>query len=62
MFRAVLPLVPLALILPACAPASPPAAAPLAAPTPVAVVPQPIVLRRCDDGGDGGVLIDGICL
>ncbi len=23
---------------------------------------QRIALRRCDDGGDGGVLIDGICL
>ncbi len=21
-----------------------------------------VSLRRCDDGGDGGVLIDGICL
>jgi hypothetical protein len=23
---------------------------------------QPVVLEVCDDGGDGGVLIDGICL
>jgi hypothetical protein len=65
MFRTVLPLVPLALILTACAPAPQTASVPLAAPTPAASSPapsQPIVLRRCDDGGDGGVLIDGICL
>jgi hypothetical protein len=65
MFRAYLALAPLALFLPACAPASPPAAGPLVAPTPVAAVSvatQPLALRRCDDGGDGGVLIDGICL
>jgi hypothetical protein len=65
MFRTLLPLVPLALVLPACTPAPQPASVPLAAPTPAAAPPapsQPIVLRRCDDGGDGGVLIDGICL
>jgi hypothetical protein len=65
MFRIVLSLVPLALILPACAPAPQPASVPLVAPTPAAASPapaQPVVLRRCDDGGDGGVLIDGICL
>jgi hypothetical protein len=30
----------------------------LVAPTPEGVQ----VARRCDDGGEGGVLIDGICL
>jgi hypothetical protein len=64
MFRTLLPLVPLALVLSACTPAPQPASVPLAAPTPAAAPApsQPMVLRRCDDGGDGGVLIDGICL
>jgi hypothetical protein len=38
--------------LAACAPA----------PQPPAPGPQRIVLQSCDDGGSGGVLIDGVCL
>lgn len=32
--------------------------------SPVTMPPgvQPVVLQVCDDGGDGGVLIDGVCL
>jgi len=33
---------------------------PFVAPAPPGV--RPVVLQRCDDGGDGGVLINGICL
>jgi hypothetical protein len=61
---------PLAVVLAlaACVAAPERPSVPLAAPTPSPAAaaaqssPEPIVLRRCDDGGDGGVLIDGICL
>lgn len=36
--------------------------APAPAPAPASGEPAPRILRGCDDGGSGGVLIDGVCL
>jgi hypothetical protein len=40
-------------VLAACASASPRASEGRA---------TPVALKSCDDGGDGGVMIDGVCL
>ena len=53
MSRLLLPLL-LGVLLGACGSAP--------APAPTSGAPAPTTLRGCDDGGSGGVLIDGVCL
>jgi hypothetical protein len=55
MSRAAALAIVLALAAPACAPRT--TTSPV-----VAAGETRVVLQACDDGGDGGVLIDGVCL
>jgi hypothetical protein len=58
-----LPCLAVVVLVSACAaPAEENLGPPIIAPTLPGTGQQALVLRRCDDGGDGGVLIDGICL